>query len=180
MIWKNVKHRARLALQRLSVVSRFDVLLEPGAIVKYADTLFFGTHTTVQAGAYVYGSRKGARVELGDHVVVAAGAMLLGEGGMTIGAFTHVGPHAVLTTQYGDASGEMLTDTPSLKTAPIRIGRGSWIGSGAVLMPGAELGDRCVVAPNAVVFGKWPDGSTLAGNPARRERKLIPTTFARA
>lgn len=180
MIGKNVRHRLRLAWQTLKVAARFDVLLESGVTLKYVDTLEFGEHTTVQSGAYIYGSRSGARVRFGHHSVVAAGAMILGEGGVTIGDYTHVGPHAVVTSQYGDSTEEMVTASPTLRTEPVKIGRGVWIGSGAVVMPGAELGDRSVVAPGSVVYGRWPEGSKLAGNPARRTKALETFTNAKA
>jgi acetyltransferase-like isoleucine patch superfamily enzyme len=49
----------------------------------------------------------------------------------------------------------------------IRIGAGSWVGAGAVILGGSEIG-RCVsVAPNAVVSGVVPEFAVVAGNPAR-------------
>ena len=102
MIWKNLRHAAKLLANAARVVARHDVLLEPGAVVKYVDTLRFGAHTTVQAGAYVYGSRAGRLVEFGANAVVAAGACVLGEGGVTIGSYTHLGPGTVVTSAiYG-------------------------------------------------------------------------------
>ncbi len=178
MIWKNVRHRLKLAWTNVRVAAAWDVLLEKGVTIKYAASLSFGAHCTLQSGAYLYGSRRGKRVILGDGVVVAAGAMLLGEGGCTIGDHTHLGPRVVVTTQYGDRRGEMVTDAPTVKTAAITIGRGCWIGSGSVVMPGAALGDRCVVAPGSVVYGRWPNEATLAGNPARRVK--TPDRPARA
>jgi acetyltransferase-like isoleucine patch superfamily enzyme len=167
MLLKNVRHRAKLALTNLRVALRHDVLLEKGVTIKYAESLSFGPHVTLQSGAYLYGSRSGREVHVGGHVVVAASAMVLGEGGVSIGDYTHLGPGVVVTSQYGDATGPMETPTPTLKTAPISIGRGCWIGSRSVIMPGARLGDRCVVAPGSVVYGTFPEGTTLSGNPAR-------------
>lgn len=167
MIWKNVRHRLRLAWRDALVAWRFDVLVEKGVTFKYVETISFGRHTTVQSGAYVYGSRTGEAVVFEDGVVLAPNVVVLGEGGVRLGAHTHLGPNVVLTTQYGDARAEMATASPKVRAAPVRVGRGCWVGSGAVLMPGATLGDGCVVAPNSVVFGAWPDGSRLSGNPAR-------------
>jgi acetyltransferase-like isoleucine patch superfamily enzyme len=172
MIVKNVRHHLKLAWQNLVIAARYDVLVERGVTFKYIDSIAFGAHTTVQSGAYIYGSRKGAWVCFGDHVVVAAGAMVLGEGGVIVGDYTHLGPRVVVTSQFGDSTAEMMTATPTVRTERVRIGRGSWIGSGAIIMPGVNLGDRCVVAPGSVVYGRWPDGTKLAGNPARRVRGL--------
>jgi acetyltransferase-like isoleucine patch superfamily enzyme len=50
---------------------------------------------------------------------------------------------------------------------PVVIGSGSWIGSGAVVLPGARLGKNCVVAANSVVRGEFPSYSVVAGVPAK-------------
>ena len=168
MISKNVRHALRLFWTNLRVMRRHDVLIEKNVTIKYDECLRVGRHVTLQSGCYLYGSREGKSVVLGDFVVIACGAIVLGEGGVELGAFTHLGPGAVITSQYGDSNGAMAAAQPQVKTAPVVVGKGCWIGSGAVLMPGAELGDECVVAPNSVVFGRWSAGSRVGGNPARR------------
>lgn len=47
-----------------------------------------------------------------------------------------------------------------------RIGRGSFIGYGAVILPGTQLGQHCVVGANSVVRGVFPDNCVIAGCPA--------------
>ncbi len=165
-------HALKLIANNVRVMARADVLVERNVTLKYVNSLSFGAHVTLQSGCYLYGSRSGARVRLGDSVVIAAGAMLLGEGGIEIGDFTHIGPGAVCTSQYGDARGAKVTPSPNIKLAPIRVGRGCWIGSGAVLMPGVVLGDETIVSPNSVVYGTFAPGSKVSGNPARREKVL--------
>lgn len=54
-----------------------------------------------------------------------------------------------------------------LATAPIAIGRGSWLGDRAVVLPGAEIGERCAIGAGAIVNGTIPDGSIAVGAPAR-------------
>lgn len=49
----------------------------------------------------------------------------------------------------------------------IKIGNNCWIGSGAVFLDGARLGDGCVVAANAVVSGEFPENSVIGGVPAK-------------
>ena len=61
----------------------------------------------------------------------------------------------------------------------IRIGQGSWIGRGAVILcPKGELtiGRNCVVAANSVVTRSIPDFSLVAGLPARIIRQYDPET----
>jgi acetyltransferase-like isoleucine patch superfamily enzyme len=59
-----------------------------------------------------------------------------------------------------------------VRVAPVKIGNNVWIGTGAILLAGTELGDHCVVSAGAVVSGKHPDRSVLVGNPARLSRKI--------
>lgn len=171
VLLKNVKHRAKIAANTFHLMLRHDVLIEPAVTIKYWQSISFGRKCTLQACSYVYGSRRGLPVRFGNHVVVAHAAMILGEGGVEIGDFTHLGPQTVLTTQYGDSQSDSRTDTPTVKYAKVEIGAGCWVGSGAVIMPGTKLGDRCIVSPNSVVFGRWRDGTILSGNPARPQKR---------
>lgn len=61
----------------------------------------------------------------------------------------------------------------------IRIGQGTWIARGAVILcPKGELtiGRNCVVAANSVVTRSIPDYSLVAGLPARVIRQYDPVT----
>lgn len=57
---------------------------------------------------------------------------------------------------------------------PVRIGSGSWIGHGAVVLPGTVLGVNVVVAAGSVVRGEIPDHAVIAGVPARVVRRYVP------
>ncbi len=170
MILKNLRHRLKLGRQLLVLAWRYDVLIERAVTVKFVDSIRVGKHCTLQSGVYLYGSRGDHRLELGNYVTIGAGSMLLGEGGLKIGDYTHLGPCVVVTTQYGDPGADRLVADAPHKYAPVSIGVGCWIGTGSVIMPGAVLGECCTVAPNSVVFGTWGDNVTLAGNPARRQQ----------
>ena len=50
---------------------------------------------------------------------------------------------------------------------PITIGSDCFIGAGSIVMPGVTIGDRVIVAAGAVVTRSVPDGSVVAGVPAR-------------
>ena len=49
----------------------------------------------------------------------------------------------------------------------VLIGNGCWIGAKAVILKDVTLGDCCVVAAGAVVTRSFPEGSVVAGVPAR-------------
>ena len=55
--------------------------------------------------------------------------------------------------------------------APVRIGRGSWIGQNAVISPGVTIGPMAIVGANAVVTRDVPAGCVAMGVPARVVRR---------
>ena len=57
---------------------------------------------------------------------------------------------------------------PGAVTRPIRIGADCFIGAGAMLLKGADVGDRAIVGARALVTGMIPADSIWAGNPARQ------------
>lgn len=51
------------------------------------------------------------------------------------------------------------------KLAEVRIGANVWIGYGAIILPGTNLGEGCVVGAGAVVKGRYDPGCIIVGNP---------------
>lgn len=52
----------------------------------------------------------------------------------------------------------------------VAIGKGCWIGEGAIIMAG--VGERCIVSAGAVIVREMPAGCLVAGNPAAVIREL--------
>jgi acetyltransferase-like isoleucine patch superfamily enzyme len=52
-------------------------------------------------------------------------------------------------------------------TAPVRIGRGSWLGERVTVLRGSRVGRHCIVGAGSVVKGSIPDYSVALGVPAR-------------
>jgi acetyltransferase-like isoleucine patch superfamily enzyme len=63
--------------------------------------------------------------------------------------------------------------TPRRRTAPVRIGDGVWVGSGATILAGVTVGDGAVIAAASVVTKDVPPGVLVAGNPARVIRRDV-------
>src|SRR5690606_8013191 len=54
--------------------------------------------------------------------------------------------------------------------APVRIGRGAWLGQNVVVTPGVTIGELAVVGANSVVTRDVPPRTIVAGAPARPVR----------
>lgn len=49
---------------------------------------------------------------------------------------------------------------------PIEVGKNTFIGARASILPGTKIGENCIIGTAAVVKGNIPDNSIVIGNPA--------------
>ena len=52
------------------------------------------------------------------------------------------------------------------------IGKGVWLATGAIILPGVTIGEGAIIAAGAVVSKDVPPLTMFAGNPARMVQKL--------
>lgn len=112
---------------------------------------------------------------LGDGVVLGRGSHVIADTTVTVGPNTYCGPYVYITStnhSYDDPDQPVGRQWPRME--PVVIGPGCWIGTGAVVLPGARLGRNVVVAAGAIVRGEVPDHSVVAGAPARVVRSYDP------
>ncbi len=58
--------------------------------------------------------------------------------------------------------------TPDLEiTGPITVGDYVYIGTRAMILPNVRIGNNCIIAAGSIVTKDIPDGSVVAGAPAR-------------
>ncbi|MBM7442281.1 acetyltransferase-like isoleucine patch superfamily enzyme [Streptomyces sp. HB132] len=112
---------------------------------------------------------------LGNGVVLGRGSHVIADTSVSIGPDTYCGPYVYITStnhSYDDPDEPVGKQWPRME--PVVIGPGCWIGTGAVILPGARLGRNVVVAAGAVVRGEVPDHAVVAGAPARVVRSWDP------
>lgn len=59
-----------------------------------------------------------------------------------------------------------------LSVRQTRIGRNCFIGAGARILAGTNMGDQCIIGTNSVVRGIFPDNCVVTGNPAKISKRL--------
>ena len=112
---------------------------------------------------------------LGDGVVLGRGSHVIADTRVTIGSNTFCGPYVYITStnhSYDDPHEPVGRQWP--RADPVEIGPGCWLGTGAVILPGARIGRNVVVAAGAVVRGEVPDHSVVAGAPVKVVRSWDP------
>lgn len=68
--------------------------------------------------------------------------------------------------EYADPDTPVL-DQPMSQPDPVSIGRGAYVGAGAIILPGVSVGEFAYVGEGAVVTSDVAAGSVVYGNPSR-------------
>jgi acetyltransferase-like isoleucine patch superfamily enzyme len=107
-------------------------------------------------------------VRIGDRCLIGRNSGIVGHLSIVVEDDVWTGHHVYITDQnhgYEDLSVPISRQV--MPERPVRIGAGSWIGHGTVVLPGAVIGRHVAVGANSVVLGPLPDGCVAAGNLAR-------------
>ena len=109
----------------------------------------------------------GERIVIGNNVwksfALSGGCYIQGGNGVYIGDDTIFAPGVKIISANHDCGGNQYW----APAPPIRIGKRCWIAANAVILPGVELGDDCIVGAGAVVTKSFPSGSVIGGVPAQ-------------
>ena len=114
-------------------------------------------------------------LRIGDRCVIGRGSHLVAHHSLAIGDDVFTGPYVYITDQnhgYEDPDEPIGRQMPL--NAAVSIGSGSWLGTGAIVLPGASIGRNVVVAGGSVVRGTVPDRCVVAGVPAKVVRRYVP------
>lgn len=114
-------------------------------------------------------------VSIGDRCLIGRGTGIVGHLSIEIGDDVWTGHYVYITDQnHGFEDPDVPISRQHQPERPVRIGDGSWIGHGSVILPGADIGRNVVIGANSVVSGVIPDHSVAVGAPA----KVIRTVSA--
>ena len=118
----------------------------------------------IATGPVVFGGR--------NHI--GAFCHLVGRGGLTLERFAGLSQRVSIYTASDDYSGQFLTNPTvpagftSCTVAPVSLGRHAIVGSGAVILPGVEIGEGVSVGALSLVTRSLPEWGIYSGIPARR------------
>jgi serine acetyltransferase len=135
-----------------------------------------GRHVTLSVG---YGPGDPGLPErglvIGDRCVVGARCSLVAHASIEVGDDVWFGQDVfVCDASHGYQDPHLPIGEQFGAHQPVRIGSGSWIGHGAIILPGTTIGRNVVVAAGSVVRGEVADHSVVGGAPARLLRHLEP------
>ena len=130
-------------VERLSV--EFGQAIHPTAII--SSTAMIEEGTVVMQGAIIQACAK-----IGKHCIINTGASVDHE--CVIEDYVHISPHATLCGN-------------------VKVGEGSWVAAGTIVLPGIKIGKWSVIGAGSVVSKDVPDGVLAVGNRCKVIKKLF-------
>ena len=130
----------------------------------------------------IYHRMMGVRIGRGSQLNMRT--YLMGPGLLSIGEYSHVNPGCLIDYRNGVEIGSSVSishrvmlisgghDVQSRNFSevhkPIKVGNHVWIGAGAIVLQGVEVGDGAVLAAGAVVVDDVPPYTIVGGVPAKK------------
>jgi len=110
---------------------------------------------------------------IGERCVIGARTSLTAHASIVIGNDVWCGQDVFVSDRsHGYQDPETPIGAQFGEHHPVSIGSGSWIGHGAIILPGTVIGRNVVVAAGSVVRGTVEDHAVVGGTPARVIRRL--------
>jgi acetyltransferase-like isoleucine patch superfamily enzyme len=120
---------------------------------------------------------KGVRVYISDGAHLEMGPSTFMNDCTAVTCYEHIkmGPRSGLSWNTNVIDGnvhELILDgNPQPRSAPIIIADDVWIGTGAIILGGVNIGSQAIIAAGSVVTSDVPSNAVVGGNPARVIRK---------
>jgi acetyltransferase-like isoleucine patch superfamily enzyme len=125
---------------------------------------------------FLHGMTELPRIEIGDQTFIGNGCTF------SAGRAIQVGSHCLISAlvRIHDNDGHPLDPARRRRGEPIRseetaavvLGDNVWVGAGATILKGVQIGNDAVIGTGAVVTSDIPAGAVVAGNPARIVKQL--------
>jgi acetyltransferase-like isoleucine patch superfamily enzyme len=139
-----------------------------------------------------------ANWEIGDNVSIASNCLIYArekehEGKLSIGHNSNVSNNTIIdvcddiiiennvaiannccifTHNHAYSNKTMASWQGGIKTSPVIIKEGAWIGAYTTILPGVIIGKRSIIGSGSVVTKSIPDESIFAGTPAKEIKKI--------
>lgn len=142
----------------------------PGSVVRRALLRLFGAtigrRVVLRPGVHI---KAPWRLKIGDHTWVGERAWIDNLVSVSIGSNVCVSQDAYILTGNHDYTRSDFR----LRTAPVTLEDGVWIGARAIVCPGVTVARDCVVAVGSVATRSTEPSGIYQGNPATRKKDRV-------
>lgn len=147
-------------------------------VVSHPELISLGKNTNILGGSRIQLFPEmtclQSRVQIGKECLIGYRFCILAGEEVIIGDNCSIASDvSIFSENHGiDPSEEKSYGNQQLQVAPVKIGRGCWIGDKVIILPGITIGERSVIGGGAVVTKSIPAYSIAVGNPARVIKKF--------
>lgn len=121
--------------------------ISPDAVFSNAERIMMGDRVRIGSRCHIWAGHANATIEIGDDCLF--------------------GPEVMVTAAtYRFNDGHPVT-MQKMDEEDIVIGRDVWLGTRAIVLPGARIGDGAIIGAGALVKGDIPPMAIAVGQPAR-------------
>jgi len=127
------------------------VLIDYKVYIRFPEKVIIGDRVAINRGCQIYATylQGGAEIIIEDNVALSPNVILFSAG------------QDYQTLKLGD------------KVGTIKICKNSWIGGGAIILPGVEIGEGSIIGAGSIVTKNIPPYSIAIGSPARVIKKRV-------
>jgi len=147
---------------------KYGCMISPKAEVEITFQLSIGRGSIISSFTKVKASD--GPLKIGRNVEISNGCVISSfTAGTFIGDDCLVGPNcSIIGNNYHyDRLDVPIRLQGKFSAKGIRIAENVWLGSGCVVLDGADIGAGTIVTPNSVISGRIPANSIATGNPAK-------------
>ncbi len=161
--WQRALQDELMALETVHIGAHCFIAPEANLFAEPGRDIVIGDYSQIAADVFLHGP-----VRLGAHVSINHGvSMDGGAAGIRIGDHTRIAARCTVYAFNHGLSPDALVRAQPVTSQGIDIGCDVWIGAGVGIVDGVRIGDGAVVGMGAVVTRDVPEGTIVAGNPAR-------------
>ena len=167
-----VKNAYALALTKLFYPSAR--LIRRPVYIRGRKGMEFGPGFTTGYGCRLEMMGSGVTLHIGKNCKMGDRVHITASESVTIGDDCLFASHIFISdTNHGTLQDDPTTppDSRVLTADPVAIGKNVWLGEGVAVLPGAKIGDGCIVGAHAVVKGEIPPYTVAVGAPAKPVKK---------
>lgn len=173
----------KLCLWYRHVLCGGDLRIEGRILFQGRGNIEIGDHVTIYSrysvnpiggDRTVFQVMEGASLKIGSgvgmsHVVITAYESVTIEDNVMLGANCKIFDTDFHSLDYEE---RIHNGDRDVKTSPVRIKRGAFIGTQTLILKGVTIGEKSIIGAGSVVTKDVPDGEIWAGNPARFIKQL--------
>lgn len=114
----------------------------------------------------------GGKLFIGENTWIGPETLIISTSGIWIGKNVDIGPRVYIGTGTHEIGKDNIRMAGKGLKQDVKIGNGTWIGTGAIILPGVTIGDMCIVAAGSVVNKDIGENTLVGGVPAKTIKNL--------